>query len=106
VAINPTDIQGAIWQATQTAGLNQRAQEGPREAQAVAQAAFAAHAQEREETVEETQESLGNRVDANAERDGRGAAYDQERQGGGPFEEVVEEAAGLGEPRHLIDFTA
>ena len=106
MAINPTDIQGAIWQATQTAGLNQRAQEGPREAQAVAQAAFAAHAQEREESVVETQESLGNRVDANAEREGRGDAQEHEARERHGFEEVVDEAAGAGEPRHLIDFTA
>lgn len=104
MAIRPTDIQGAIWQAVQTAPLNQRAQEGPREAQQVAQAAFAAHVAEREETVEETAEGLGNRIDANAEREGRGEQHEPQHRNA--FEEVVDEAAGLDEPRHLIDFTA
>lgn len=106
MAIRPTDIQGAIWQATQTAPLTQRAQEAPREAQAAAQAAFAAHVQEREETVSETAETLGNRIDANAERDARGDSHARERRARNPFEEAVDDAAGLDEPAHLIDFTA
>ena len=67
MAIRPTDIQGAIWQASQTAAVTQRAEEAPRAAQAAAQQSFAAHVQEREETVNETGEVLGNRVDAVAE---------------------------------------
>jgi hypothetical protein len=105
VAIRPTDIQGAIWQASQTAPLTQRAEDAPRAAQQAAQAAFAAQVEEREERVGETTEALGNRVDANAERDARGDTYepsDQRRA----FHEVVDEAAGLDEPPHLIDFTA
>ena len=107
MAIRPTDIQGAIWQAVQTAPITQRAQEAPREAQQVAQQAFAAHVAEREETIEESGESLGNRIDANAERE-KGNAEDHEarRQPRSAFEEVVDEAAGFGEPAHLIDFTA
>jgi len=107
VAIRPTDIQGAIWQASQTAPLTQRAEEAPRAAQQAAQAAFAAHVDVREERVNETGEGLGSKVDANAERQGRGDTYepgDHRRQAG--FEDVVEEAAGLDEPAHLIDFTA
>jgi hypothetical protein len=107
MAIRPTDIQGAIWQAVQTAPINQRAQEAPREAQQVAQQAFAAHVAEREETVAESGEGLGNRIDANAEREkGNGDEQQAGRQPRGAFEEVVEEAAGYGEPAHLIDFTA
>jgi len=106
VAIRPTDIQGAIWQAVQTAPLNQRAQEAPREAQAAAQAAFAAQVVERQETIDEAAESLGNRVDANAERDARGEAHERDGKRRMPFEDVVDEAAGFDEPRHLIDFTA
>ena len=105
MAIRPTDLQGAIYQAVQTAPVNQRAQEGPREAQQVAQAAFAAHVAEREETVEQSGEALGNRIDANAEREGHGAE-EHEPHRRGAFEEVVDEAAGLDEPPHLIDFTA
>jgi len=105
MAIRPTDIQGAIWQASQTAPLTQRAEEGARVAQQAAQASFAAQVQEREERVGETAESLGNRVDSNAERDARGDGYEpQERRP--VFQAVVDEAAGLDEPPHLIDFTA
>ncbi|MDB5043745.1 MAG: hypothetical protein JWN27_4471 [Candidatus Eremiobacteraeota bacterium] len=106
MAIRPTDIQGAIWQAVQTAPLNQRAQEAPREAQAAAQAAFAAQLAERQETVDETAESLGNRVDANADREARGEAHERDGKRRNAFEDVVDEAAGFDEPRHLIDFTA
>jgi hypothetical protein len=105
VAIRPTDIQGAIWQASQTAPLTQRAEDAPRAAQQAAQATFAAHVQEREERVSETGEALGNRVDANAERDAQGDTYEpQDRRP--PFQAAVDDAAGLDEPPHLIDFTA
>ena len=106
MAIRPTDIQGSIWQAVQTAPLNQRAQEAPRDAQAAAQAAFAAQIHEREETVAESGESLGNRVSPDAERDARGDAERRDAQPRNAFEEAVDDAAGLGEPQHLIDFTA
>lgn len=107
MAIRPTDIQGAIWQASQTAPLAQRAEEGPRVAQAAAQASFAAHVAERQETVAETAKGEGNRVDANAERERGGREGDpHERRPRSAFENVVDEAAGLDEPPHLIDFTA
>ena len=105
MAIRPTDIQGAIWQASQTAPVTQRAEEGARVAQQAAQASFAAHVQEREERVAETEEGLGNRVDSNAERDARGDTYEPHDQRPA-FQAVVDEAAGLDEPPHLIDFTA
>lgn len=105
MAIRPTDIQGAIWQASQTAPLTQRAEEAPRLAQQAAQASFAAHVQEREERVAELDEALGNRIDPNAERDGRGDSYEPHDRAP-VFRQVVDEAAGLDEPEHLIDFTA
>ncbi|GAC1579599.1 MAG: hypothetical protein NVS3B7_13670 [Candidatus Elarobacter sp.] len=106
MAIRPTDIQGSIWQASQTAPLTQRAEEAPRAAQAAAQADFAAQLHVRDERISETSESLGNRVDANAERDARGDAGEPERRAHRALEEVAGEAAGLDEPPHLIDFTA
>ena len=106
MAIRPTDIQGAIWQAVQTAPLTQRAIEGPREAQAAAQAAFAAHIHEREETIEESGETLGNRVNPDGERDARSGADHQDAQPRNAFEAAVDDAAGLDEPHHLIDFSA
>jgi hypothetical protein len=105
VAIRPTDLQSAIWQASQTAPLAQRAEEAPRAAQQAAQAAFAADVETREERIEEAAEGLGNRIDTNAERDARGDAYEpQERRARGSFEAA--DGAGLDEPPHLIDFTA
>jgi hypothetical protein len=106
VAIRPTDIQGAIWQASQTAALSQRAEEAPRAAQQAAQASFAAHVQEREEKVAEMDEALGNRIDPNAERNAGGDTYEPHDQSGREFRQAVDEAAGLDEPPHLIDFTA
>jgi len=105
VAIRPTDIQGAIWQSTQTAALAQRAEEAPRLAQQAAQASFAAQVQEREERVAELDEALGSRIDPNAERDGRGDTYEPHDRKP-VFRQVADEAAGLDEPEHLIDFTA
>ena len=106
MAIRPTDIQGSIWQASQTAPLVQRAEEAARTAQQAAQASFAAQVQEREERVNETGEALGTRIDPNAERDGRGDSYEPHDQGRAPFQQAVDEAAGVEESSHLIDFTA
>jgi len=106
MAIRPTDIQGSIWQASQTAPLSQRAEEAPRAAQQAAQASFAAQVQQREERVNETGEALGTRVDPNAERDGGGDTYEpHDQQARAAFVHVVDEAGG-DEPPHLIDFTA
>ena len=107
MAIRPTDIQGAIWQASQTAALAQRAEEAPRVAQQAAQASFAAHLDVREERVNESGEVLGARVDANAERDARGEGYEP-REGAerrAPFA-AGDAAANDDDPPHLIDFTA
>jgi len=105
MAIRPTDMQGAIWQASQTAPLAQRAEEAPRAAQAAAQASFAAQVHEREERVDQAGEALGTRVDADAHRE-RGQDEEPAERRRGAFDKVVDEAAGLAEPPHLIDFTA
>lgn len=106
MAIRPTDIQGSIWQASQTGPLAQRAEEAPRVAQAAAQQAFAAEVALREERVDETGEALGNRVDPNGERGARRDAHEGDARPRNAFEETVDSAAGLDEPPHLIDFTA
>lgn len=106
MAIRPTDLQASIFQATQTAPITQRAEEAARIAQATTQAQFVAHTQEREETVTGTAEVLGNRVNPDAHH-GRDAEDElPERRHAGAFEQTVDEAAGLDEPPHLIDFTA
>ncbi|HEY0395526.1 MAG TPA: hypothetical protein VGD01_13595 [Candidatus Elarobacter sp.] len=86
--------------------MTQRAEEGPRAAQQAAQASFAAHVQEREERVAELDEALGNRIDPNAERNAGGDGYEPQDRQGRVFRHAVDEAAGLDEPPHLIDFTA
>jgi hypothetical protein len=107
MAIRPTDLQGAIWQASQTAPLVQRAEDASRTAQQTAQATFAAQVREREERVDESGEVLGNQIDPNAERQSGGDSY--EPHDGRPrsaFETAADDAARLDEPTHLIDFTA
>jgi len=107
VAIRPTDLQGSIIQSVQNAQLAQRATEGPEQAALAAQSQFSRKLEEREESIHETGESEGNRVSANPQREQQ--AFEQrkrKRKPGEAFEEVVEEEAGLGEPAHLIDFTA
>ena len=107
MAIRPTDIQGSIWQASQTAPLAQRAEEAPRAAQQAAQASFAAHLAEREERVAGTDHVLGNRIDPDSQGNGGADTYEpQERRAQHAFENVVDEASGLDEPPHLIDVTA
>ena len=105
MAIRPTDIQASIFQASQTAPVAARSEEGARLAQNAAQAQFAGEVRHRQETIAQTDRAEGNKVNADAERQGRQDAEQRERRNGG-FEEVVDEAAGLGEPAHLIDFTA
>jgi len=107
LAIRPTDIQGSIFQASQTAPLAQRAEEAPRAAQQAAQASFAAHLAEREERVAGADQVLGNRIDPDAQHDGGADTYEpQDRRPQHAFENVVDEASGLDEPPHLIDVTA
>ena len=106
MAIRPTDIQAAIWQSTQTAPITQRAEEAARLAQAAAQNAFVAKTDVREETVHETGKAYGNKINPDTQhqrQDAEEEVFDERR---GAFEDVVEEAAGLDEPPHLIDFTA
>ena len=105
MAIRPTDIQGSIWQASQTAPLTQRAEEAPRTAQAAAQAAFAAQVETRQETVTEAVKVAGDQIDPNTQRRREGGER-RERKPRTPFEETVDEAAGLEESAHLVDFTA
>jgi hypothetical protein len=106
VAIRPTDIQGAIWQSTQSAPQVQRAEEAPRAAQAAAQAAFVAQVQQRNESVAQIDRAEGNRVSADAEGRRDGNDKPQERRRRSAFEQHVDDEAGLDEPPHLVDFTA
>jgi hypothetical protein len=108
MAIRPTDLQQSIVQAVQSQPLAQRAEEAPRQAQAAAQAAFVAQTAERNESIAQTGDAQGNKIgDREPDRDlPQGRKKKRERKPGDPFDEVVEDAAGLGEPAHIIDFTA
>jgi hypothetical protein len=107
MAIRPTDLQLAIVQTAQNPPLAQRAEEGPRQAQVAAQAAFVAQTSERNESIAQTRDAQGNKIgDREPDRQGGQERKKRERKPGDPFDEVVEEAAGFGEPSHLIDYTA
>jgi hypothetical protein len=109
MAIRPTDLQSALIVSTQAPPVMQRAETAPSIAQGAAQAEFVAKTDERNERVSETGDARGNRVEAKESPDQQqgGKGRKRQRQPGDPFDEVVEEAAGLsdGTP-HLIDYTA
>jgi hypothetical protein len=109
MAIRPTDLQSALIVSTQAPPVLQRAETAPSIAQGAAQAEFVAKTEERGERVAETTDAKGNRIEAREQPDQQqgGKGRKRERKPGDPFDEVVEEAAGLsdGTP-HLIDYTA
>ena len=110
MAIRPADLQSALIVSTQAPPVQQRAEQAPVTNQAAAQAAFVSKTDERNERVAETADAKGNKIGVNdQQRDQQegGKGRKRERKPGDPFDEVVDEAAGLtdGTP-HLIDYTA
>jgi hypothetical protein len=109
MAIRPTDLQNAIITSVQSQPLGQRAEQAPQNAQAAAQAQFVEKTDERNERVAEAGDAKGNRIEVGDRRreEQGGKGRKRERKPGDPFDEVVEDAAGLtdGSP-HLIDYTA
>jgi hypothetical protein len=110
MAIRPTDLQSALITSTQAPPTIQRAEQAPIAAQNAAQAQFAAKAEERNERVAETTDAKGNRIevrDRPQDQQQGGKGRKRERKPGDPFEEVVDEAAGLSDGiAHLIDYSA
>ena len=110
MAIRPTDLQSALIVSTQASPLQQRQEQGPVAAQAAQQAAFVSKTDERNERVAETTDLQGNKIGVKEreqpdQQGGRGRK--RERKPGDPFEEVVEDAAGLSDgTAHLIDYSA
>lgn len=101
------DLQLAYLAAPQNAALVSSAQEGPQAAQAAAQANFAAHVAQREETIAETAHGDRATLRTNADREGNGEGYTpQERRHtySSPDDESPLGLAGDGE--HFIDVTA
>jgi hypothetical protein len=110
MAIRPTDLQSALIVSTQAPPSQQRLEQAPAAAQAAQQAAFVGKADERNERVAETTDLQGNRIgvkerEQSDQQGGQGRK--RERKPGDPFDEVVEEAAGLSDgTAHLIDYSA
>lgn len=108
MAIRPTDLQNALIYQAQSANVTQRAEEAPRTSTAAAQAQFVAQTDERNERVAESGDAKGNKIDVKdraPDQQGRGGQKGK-RGAAGSFEEVVEEAAGTGDPPHLVDYSA
>jgi hypothetical protein len=107
MAIRPTDLMQSIVSTAQSPPIAQRAEEGPRQAQVAAQAAFVAETSTRNESIASTSDAQGNKIgDRDPDRDQQQGGKRRQRKPGDPFEAVAEEAAPSGEPAHLIDFTA
>jgi hypothetical protein len=111
MAIRPTDLQSALIVSTQAPPTQQRAEQAPATAQNAAQAAFVAKTEERNERVAETTDAKGNRIEVRDrpqdQQPGGGKGRKRERKPGDPFDEVVEDAAGLSDgTAHLIDYSA
>jgi hypothetical protein len=110
MAIRPADLQSVLIVSTQAAPTQQRAEQAPAAAQAAAQAAFVSKTDERNERVAETGDAKGNRIevrDRDREQQQGGNGRKRERKPGDPFDEVVDEAAGLSDgTAHLIDYSA
>jgi hypothetical protein len=110
MAIRPVDLQATILQATQTAQVQRQAEVASQTAQSIAGQQFAAKVEERSETVQESEELRGNRVEEKREPDRQDARRGRRaRRAGEPFESIEESvrnevAASDGD--HLIDFTA
>jgi hypothetical protein len=104
--IRPIDLQTTILSA-QNAAAPQRAEDGTRIAAQAAQAAFAAEVTHRDESVAPAVEVSGNRVGAKPEEHEKPGGDGRKRRPASPFEQVVDEAAGMSEePTHIVDFTA
>lgn len=109
MAIRPVDLQGAFVGAQANSTVLRNAEEAPAIAQAAQNANFAAQANKREETIEETTHAAGNKVKAKTRKDESGGKqsadqHTHQRQAG---EAADEHPLGLaGEGHHFIDVTA
>jgi hypothetical protein len=102
--IRPIDLQTII--SAQAAPLVQRAEEAPRIAAQVEQAAFAAQSTRRDESVAPATGVLPNKVGEKRER-----AHGEHRGGEHPprnaFEQLVDDVAASAEDApHLVDYSA
>jgi hypothetical protein len=108
MAIRPTDLQTSFILTAQTPPTAQRAEENPRAAQLAAQNVFVAQTEERNETVKETGNAEGNRIEVNdRQREQQQPGRRRRRHvPGTPFEEPEAAVPPEDDRPHLIDFTA
>jgi hypothetical protein len=109
MAIRPTDLQNALILQTQTPPTLQRAEQAPITAQQAAQAQFIAKTEQRNERVAEAGDVQGNRIEIRDQPQDQqpGGKKRRDRKPGDPFDETVEDAAGLSDGiAHLIDYSA
>ena len=112
MAIRPVDLQATILQSTQTAAVQRQAEVASQTASSLNAQQFAAKAEERSETVQESAKAQGNKVEdvLKKEQDqySPGGRRKQARSQGQPFESIEESVVteGAASPDHLIDFTA
>ncbi|HTX57769.1 MAG TPA: hypothetical protein VMD47_11780 [Candidatus Acidoferrales bacterium] len=110
MAIRPADLQLAYLAAPQNAAQVNSAQEAPQNAQAAAQATFAAQVQQREEVVKQAEHAERTAVRTNPDG-GNGGGYTPQQRRRQPHQEqeapAQDSSLGLtGEGEHFIDFTA
>jgi hypothetical protein len=110
MAIQPVDLQLAYLAAPASAAVVNSAQVAPEAAQQAAQAAFAAHVEQREETVAEATDVEGAKIHADSDGGGNAGEYAprQRRRNvyGGQFDEEDSAQASDGSGEHFIDTTA
>lgn len=107
MAIRPVDLQGAIFQQTQTSAVQKAVEDAPRAAQISAQAQFVQQLEHRQESISETGNIEGNKVNAETERHGDGTGYRRrERKHGEALAEDAVELTQYNDDGHTIDFTA
>jgi hypothetical protein len=105
VAIRPVDLQLAYLATPQNAAQAAAAQEAPQAAQQLAAAAFAAHIEQREETVEQSADlQHGQQVRPNRERESGFGRFARHRRPQAPPREAIDVHEGEdAEGDHLID---
>lgn len=106
--IRPIDLQNAILQSIQNAPAVQRAEEGPWLAAQAAQAAFAAEITKRDESVAAIPKVVNGRIGAKSDKErDRERGSSRKRTPLESLEDViVDDGGSVGEPPHLIDFSA
>jgi hypothetical protein len=110
MAIQPVDLQLAYLAAPASAAAANAVQQGPEVASQAVQAAFAAQVEQRQETIEETQQAEGTKIRPDREGGSDAGTYSPRKRrraiasaNAGETDVVTVPAD---EPAHFIDTTA